>query len=231
MIDLIRAADPRTGAKAAATGASRALPAPIEFASKDTAADESGFSLAEMLMASAILLVISVAVFGALDRIQQTARHQAEVQAVLDNVRNALQIMERCIRQAGNDPYQRDFEAISIVSSTEVRIRSDITGSAGSGNKGDPDGDINDSGENLLIRYNEREKRLEIASRGGPAQIIAENISGLSLQYFDRDGNPTATGARVSKIIITLSGSSTYKDPRTGERFGMQLESTIRILS
>ncbi|MBN2320161.1 MAG: hypothetical protein JXR49_13845 [Acidobacteria bacterium] len=190
--------------------------------------DEYGFSLVETLMASVILLVISLAVFGALNGIQQRARYQSEVQAVLDNTRNALQAMERCIRQAGNDPHQKGFEAISIINPTEVRIRSDITGSAGK-NKGDPDGDINDSGENLLIRYNSKKKRLEMVSRNGPAQIIAENISDLSLQYFDRAGNPTGTGRLVRIITITISGSGTCEDPRTGALYGVKMENTIRV--
>jgi type II secretion system protein J len=215
------------------TGILYSFPVAGESDRKGRANDESGFSLAEMLMASAILLIISLTVFGALNGIQKTAGYQAEVQAVLDNTRNAFQVMERCIRQAGNDPYKKGFEAISAVSPTELRIRSDITGSAGPGkaNKGDPDGDINDSGENLSIRYNSREKRLEMVSRNGPAQIIAENISGLSLRYFDAEGNPTVRGELVRKITINISGASTCKDPRTGEPFGVELESTVRILT
>jgi type II secretion system protein J len=215
------------------TGVLHSFPAAKGSGGKGGANDESGFSLAEMLMASAILLIISLAVFGALNGIQKTAGYQAEVQAVLDNTRNALQIMERCIRQAGNDPYKKGFEAISIVGPTEFRMRSDITGSAGPGNanKGDPDGDINDSGENLSIRYNSREKRLEMISRNGPAQIIAENISGLSLQYFDAEGNPTGIGDLVHRITVKIKGTSIYKDPKTRECFGVELESTVRILT
>ena len=54
--------------------------------------DETGFSLVEMLLSAAILLVISLAVFGALNRIQQTASYQAEVQAVAvgDHLVNVL---------------------------------------------------------------------------------------------------------------------------------------------
>ena len=190
--------------------------------------DESGFSLVEFFLSAAILLVISQAVFGALNRIQQTASCQAEVQAVVDNTRNALRLVERCIRQAGNDPHKIGFEAISIVSSSEVRIRSDITGSAGR-NKGDPDGDLNDSRENVSIRYNGNKKRLEMISGNGPAQVIAENITHLSMKYFDADGDPTNSGSLVRKITVNLAGAGFRKDPRTGKRFGIQMESAINI--
>jgi len=193
----------------------------------------SGFSLMEFIVSTAILFVLSISIFSALNEIQYTTGHQAEIQAVLDNTRIALQVVERCIRQAGNDPHRNGFDAISIVSSTEVRIRSDITGSAGprNPNKGDPDGDIKDSGENLTIRYNKKKQRLEMISRNGPAQIIADNISGFSLQYFDEDGNTTGTGNNVRKITLTISGSALEKDIQTEKQFGIQLESAIRILT
>ena len=191
---------------------------------------QAGFSLVEMLLSATILLVVSMAVFSALNRIQQAASYQAEVQAVVDNTRNALQSMERCFRQAGNDPFRKGFDAISIISPTEVRIRTDLTGSRNR-NKGDPDGDLNDSGENLLIRYNSGKKRLEMVSGNGPAQILAENISDLSLDFFDAEGNPTVRGGMVRKITINISGKSTYTDPRSGIRFGIQLKTTVRILT
>jgi len=191
--------------------------------------NETGFSLVEMLLSATILLVISMAVFDALNRVQQAASYQAEVQAVIDNTRNALQYVERRLRQAGNDPQQKGFCAVSILGPAEVRIRSDITGSRNG--KGDPDGDINDSWENLLIRYNGNKKRLEMVSRNGPAQILAENISDFSLDFFDADGNPAARDELVRKIIIRISGKSTYKNPRSGKNFGIQLESTVRILT
>ena len=195
--------------------------------------NESGFSLTEFTVAAVILLVLSIVVFSTLNKIQCAAVHQADIQAVLDNTRIALQVVERCIRQSGNDPFHIGFDAISVVSSTEVRIRSDITGSAGPGNpnKGDPDGDINDSGEDLTIRYNNNKKRIEMISRNGPAQIIADNIAGFSLQYFDTEGNETHTGKDVRRIKVTISGSAVQKDMQTEELFGVQMESTTRILT
>jgi hypothetical protein len=199
----------------------------------DNPENESGFSLVEFIVSAAILLAISITIFEVLNDIQRTAGYQADVQAVLDNTRIAIQTVERCIRQAGNDPYRKGFDAISIIGPAEVGIRSDLTGSAGPGNpnKGDPDGDTNDSGENLAIRYNDRQQRLELIPMHGPAQIIAENISGLSLKYFDADGNATGIGRNVRKITVTASGSGRLKDPWTGRQFEVQLDSVIRISS
>jgi type II secretory pathway component PulJ len=193
---------------------------------------ESGFTLIEFLVSSAIVMILSAAIFTMLSEIERTAGYQTEIQAVLDNTRIAMQVVERYVRQAGNDPHQCGLTGISFVSPTEVRIQSDLTGSAGTGNpdKGDPDGDTKDSGENLAIRYNNSAQTLEIVSENGSAQIVAGLISGFSLQYFDADGNITNVGNEVRKIRVTISGSSVQQDPRTHKRFGLQLISDVRIL-
>ena len=194
---------------------------------------DSGFSLAEFLMSAVILLILSAAVFSMLSEIQRTASYQTEVQAVLNNTRVAMETVGRYIRQAGNDPYNSGLTGIAIVSPTEVRIQSDLTGSESPGNpdKGDPDGDHDDSGENLAIRYNSTARTIEIVPEGGPAQILAGYISSLSLQYFDAGGNATNVGSDVRKIAVTISGTSLLPDPRTRKRYGVQFRSEIRLWS
>ena len=142
-----------------------------------------------------------------------------------------MQTVERFIRQAGNDPFGVGFAGITIVSAQEIQVRSDLTGSAGPGSpdRGDPDGDIGDSGESVAIRFNSSTRSLEIVTEGGAAQIVAGSISGLSFQYYDAAGNITATGGDVRKVGISVSGTSLQRDPRTGKTFGVQLNSEIAI--
>jgi type II secretory pathway pseudopilin PulG len=196
-----------------------------------TQGSDSGFALAELLVSAFILLVICSAVFGMLSETQHAAGYQTETQTVLSNVQIAMQLVERCIRQAGNDPLKIGLTGITIVSPTEVRIQSDLTGSRGPGepDKGDPDGDINDSGENVAIRYNNAARTLEIVPGGGPAQIAAGEISGFSLQYFDASGNPTTAGNDVRKIRVAISGAGSTPNPQTHQIFGVQLVSDIQI--
>ena len=192
---------------------------------------QAGFSLAEFLIATLIMLVAAASVFGILAEIQQSVSFQTEVQSVLDNTRLALQTTGRYIRQAGNDPLGIGLTGITIISPTEVRIQSDLTGSAGPGNpdKGDPDGDTNDSAEDVTIRYNGSTRSLEIIPEGGPAQVVAGYISGLSFQYYDADGKPTSNGNAVSTINVTVSGASLLPDPRTHQIFGVQLSSDFQV--
>ena len=192
---------------------------------------QSGFTLTEFLIAASILLVVSSAIFSMLTEIQHAGSYQSEVQSVLNNTRIAMQTVERYIRQAGNDPLGSGVTGITIVSAQEIQIRSDVTGSAGPGNpdKGDPDGDIGDSGESIAIRFNNRTRSLEIVPESGAAQIVAGSISGLSFQYYDADGHRTAASSEVRKVGISISGTSLQPDPRTGKVFGVQIDGEIRI--
>jgi len=194
---------------------------------------DDGFGLPEFLVSTFVLLVIASSVFTVICETQEKAGYQAEVQSVLNNSRLALQTIGRHLRQAGNDPMATGLTGITIVSATELQVRSDITGSAGpaSPDKGDPDGDIDDSGENVTIRYNGSTRSLEIVPEGGSAQIITGYISGLSFRYYDSVGNPAATGDDVRKICVTVSGASLLPDPRTRRAFGMELSSDFQVIS
>ncbi len=194
--------------------------------------NQAGFTVAEFMISALILLAVTSALFTMLSDIQRTASYQTEVHAVLNNAQTAIQTIERYIRQAGNDPHGIGVPGITIVSSTVLKIQSDLTGSSGANtDKGDPDGDTNDSGENVTIRFNDQARTLEVVPDGGPAQIIAGNISGLTFQYYDAAGGVTTLGSEVRRIAVTVSGSSLLPDPRTHQIFGIRLSSEIRIMT
>lgn len=193
--------------------------------------NQSGFTLAEFMVAASILLVLSSVTFFMLAEVQQSGSYQTEMQAVLNNAQIAMQTAERYIRQAGNDPHGIGITGITIVSAREIKVSSDITGSAGPADpdRGDPDGDIADSGESVAIRFNARTRSLEIVSESGSVQVVAGSISGILFRYYDADGNTTLSGGQVRKVGISVSASSQQKDPRTGKAFGIQIESEIQI--
>jgi Tfp pilus assembly protein PilW len=193
--------------------------------------DTAGFSLVEFMMATGILLVITASIFSMLGDTQRAASFQTEVQAVLDNTRIAMDTLERALRQAGNDPLGVGFEGLTIVSATEVRVRSDLTGSAGPTfpDKGDPDGDTSDSGEDLTIRYNSTGRSIEVTPTGATAQPIANYISAFSMQYFDGAGGTAATGSGVRRVSITITGTTTIPDPQTRQLYSMQLKSDVQL--
>ncbi len=194
--------------------------------------DESGFSLAEFLVSTFIMLLVASAVFAMLAETQRAASYQTEVQAVLDNARIGLDTVERILRQAGNDPLGAGFPGVTIVSAAEVRIRADLTGSAaaiGEPDKGDPDGDTNDAGEDLTIRYNAASRAIEVIPFGGSAQAVANYITAFDMQYYDAAGAVTGIGANVRKIRVGLSAATTLPDPQTKKVFGLQQVADVQI--
>lgn len=193
--------------------------------------DDQGFGLAEFLISSGILLVIAAAVFGMLAETQRAASYQNEIHAVLQNTRMAMSGLERYIRQAGNDPRNTGFLGVTVVSATEIRLRTDITGLAGVGNpdKGDPDGDTNDAEEDVTIRYNSKIQSIEITPNGGTAQAVASNISALFMICYDAAGAVTTNGAKVRRIRVSFTGTSAVPNPQTGHSFSQQLSSDIQL--
>ena len=194
---------------------------------------QSGFGLAEFLMAALVLLIAASSIFALISEMQRKSLFQTEVQSVLDNTRIAIQTVGRYLRQAGNDPRGSGIAGVTIISPTEVRIQSDLTGSAGPGNpdKGDPDGDTLDSGENVTIRYNSASRSLEIVPNGSSAQIVANYISGISFRCYDSNGALVTSGSDVQKINVTVSGASSRPDPDTHIVFGLQLSSDFQTAS
>lgn len=190
-----------------------------------------GFGLAEFLISSGILLVISAAVFGMLAETQRAASYQNEIHAVLQNTRMAMSGLERYIRHAGNDPQNTGFLGITLVSATEIRLRTDVTGLAGVANpdKGDPDGDTNDAEEDVTIRHNSKNQSIEIIPNGGTAQAVANNISALFITCYDAAGAVTTNGADVRRICVSLTGTSPVPNPQTGQTFSLQLSSDIQL--
>jgi Tfp pilus assembly protein PilW len=183
---------------------------------------EGGFSLVEFLVSVVILMVLSAGIFTMLSDAQGTSGYQSQVLNVMENNRLAMNILGRYIVQAGNNPKAAAFAPVTINSSTEVRLRADVTGSAG-GNQGDSDGDVSDSDEDITIRYNSNARTIELVDAGGTVRILAESISGFSMQYLDANGNTTSVGANVRSIGVTITGASSVANARTGKTYGQTL--------
>jgi Tfp pilus assembly protein PilW len=202
--------------------------ASIRWFYRASGVDDPGFSLVEFVISSAILLIICASIFALLAETQRSAGYQGEVQSVLENTRLALETVERFIRQAGNDPVGTGVSSLTIVSSSEIRLRSDLTGSAGA-DKGDPDGDTSDSGEDVTIRYDGSARSLELIPHPGSAQAIANYISAFSMQYYDSVGAATIMGGEVRMIRIDITGATTLPSPQTREIFSLQLTSEVQL--
>jgi len=187
----------------------------------------AGFSLVELLIVTLIFGVLAASLFPLLNDFQKETAYRSETQAVLDNIRVAIETLEKYIRQAGNDPYGTGFQGVTIVSDQAVTIRSDLKGSHGS-DKGDPNGDVDGSDETVTLRFNPAGQSVEVVA-GGTAQIVCNHIMDLKFRYYDAEGNITADGSRVRRIHVTISGIAGWPNPKTRDVFGIEFEREIRI--
>jgi hypothetical protein len=190
---------------------------------------ESGFGIAEFLVSTVVILSISAGLFTMLTDAQSTSGYQSEVLGVMENTRVAMSTLERIIVQAGNttDP-AFVFTPVTITSDKKVRLCANLTGLDG-GNQGDPDTDIADADEDVTIQYNSAQQSIELVAADGTTQTLARYITNFSMQYFDKDGNVTNSGANVRMIRVTITGASILANPKTRKTFGQTLTSDFTL--
>ena len=196
---------------------------------EDASVAVNGFSLTELLIAMLILSLLTASLFPLLSDLQRETTYRSEIQAVFNNVRIAIETLEKYIRQAGNDPHGTGFHGVTIISDQAVMIRADLKGSLGPG-KGDPNGDVNGPDETVTLRYNPVNQSVEIVA-GGAAQIVCNRIGDLKFRYYDADGNITEDGSEVRRITITISGLADIPNHRSRQIFGIEFERDIGIFS
>jgi len=191
---------------------------------------DRGFSLIEATLALMILLVISSWLFSLLAETERSASYNTEVQAVLSNSRISMDTVLSYIRQAGNDPQGIGFQGVTIVGPSEVRLLSDLTGSdALDPNRGDPDGDTTDIGEDVTIRHNTSDRSIEVVAPNGAVQTIANYVDAFAMQYLDSMGIATTLGSDVRKIRITITCASAHGHPQTHKTYGMTMSSDVQL--
>jgi hypothetical protein len=193
--------------------------------------DEQGFGMAEMLIASALLVLIGGAALGLLGQVEQIASSQTDLQSVLQSGLVSLDLLGRILRQSGNDPCNAGIRGLSSAAANETRVCSDVTGSAAPGDpdKGDPDGDTDDSYEDVVIRYDQSADTVQLVTVGGGVQTVAENISALALEFFDPSGTPVGPGPDASRARITLTSTSRTVSPRTRRPFSLRISSEVQL--
>lgn len=138
-----------------------------------------GFTLIELLVASTMGLVVLAAVLQTFVSQNRTNAAQQEVACAQQNVRAAMYLMVREIRNAGYDPENNGFDVIKTATSNSIRVLSNISGD-------DEAGDPDDANEDVTYTIDNTDHQLE---RKGTRMI--ENVVPNSLQftYYKADGS------------------------------------------
>jgi len=172
---------------------------------------EHGFTIVELLVAMAIAATVMGAIFTVYRSQQKSYITQEQVAVMHQNVRAAMYHLEREIRMAGCDP--TGIAGAGIVTANEglIRFTEDIRGKYITN---PPDGDTGDPNEDITYTLADTDGDGDtdlVRNTGGGNMLVAENISRLSFQYLDEDGNTTGTLSAIRFVQITLTGTTIDK--------------------
>ena len=171
-----------------------------------------GFSLIELLIAMAVGLIALGAMYGVFNMHRKALDIQEQIAEMQQSARAAMEFMSREIRMAGYDPKGAGAGIVSATSSS-LTFTLDITSTSG---PDAPDGDTDDPNENItysLYTADGIQKLGRKSTATAVNQPVAEHIQSLTFQYWDANGNTTATAADIRRIQVTIVARTAKPDP------------------
>jgi len=172
-----------------------------------------GFSVAEFLVAFALLSVMLAAMvklFGLINQSYTTQNVAANVQQV---VRNGIDIMTQNIRMAGFNPLKlSDVGIKSDFSQNNIHFSYDL----------DSDGTVMNDED---IRFFHEDQKLKKQKRGGNRITLIDNVTNLKFSYLDANDQTTENQADIKTVVISL----TVSEP-AGRRRSLSRTYTTRVL-
>jgi len=165
-----------------------------------------GFTLIELMVALALTSIIMAGIMAAY--ISQLKSHvtQQTIVEMQQNLRSAMQHMEKEIRMAGyDDPNKASVASLTTVLANTFGFTMDLN----------DDGDVSDPNETVLYTLAANTSGIQCLMRntGGGNQPIAENIEALNFVYLDRFRVPTNVAIDVRSVQITIVAKSSRVNP------------------
>ena len=179
---------------------------------------ERGFTVIELLIALALVAVVVGAGTLALQvglMTVETSGGRAESQA---NARVAVQRMIPDIRNAGVNPTNFAFPAVTNQSATSVTLQSDLDGDGAI--TGAAAGGCDSSAPSEVVRYRLVGAELRRSVNTGAASCetpVVGGVQALTFTYLDEGGNVTAVGANIRTVVVSVTmvpetpGSNPYQ--------------------
>ncbi len=198
-----------------------------------------GFTLAEIVIANAVLVVAAGAIFSVFYQSQHSLKSQQDILEVTQQARAAMLQVSSYLRQAGNDPegYLRDNDIppIELLGTNYIRINSDITGAVPAASadpldaSGNPDGTLDNLYEQVVVRYNASQECLYLDIGYGP-DVVAENLS-FDFTFLEISGNETANEDDIVRVQIEVMAETEDLNPLTDEVQSITLQSEVMLRS
>jgi type IV pilus assembly protein PilW len=166
-----------------------------------------GFTLIEVLIVLTMSMILMGAVVSTMASLQRSYTTQEVAADTQQDVRMAMVLMTRDIKQAGLDPIGTANAGFERADSSYIRITSDriLAGDD------EANGEIDDAGFERVSYFrdpsdNTLQIRLYEGSTGSEAtHELARNITNLQLTYFDADGATTTDLNEIRSVGIDLT--------------------------
>ncbi|MDB9823333.1 prepilin-type N-terminal cleavage/methylation domain-containing protein [Deltaproteobacteria bacterium] len=160
--------------------------------------NKKGFTIVEILVALAIGGIVMGAAYSMYISQQRSYQITEDVSALQQNLRSAMYFLERDLRMAGYNPTKASnyfgFTDLTLTSPELFRFTMDSETEDG----------VLGAGE--TITYSFQDNTLRRDTGGGP-QIIADNITDVSFDFFKQNGDPPANGSEVRRVEVALTAS------------------------
>lgn len=153
---------------------------------------ESGFTLVELLVAMVIGAIVMAAAYSSFISQQKAYGITEAVSDIQQNLRAAMLFIERDLRMAGFNPKKDTAFGFTSIPSDSFTFTKDVNEN-GTVDTGETI--TYDIASNTLRRYDDT---------GGDPQEIADNITGMQLKYFNRDGVETTILDSVRSVSVKL---------------------------
>ncbi|MFC1868886.1 PilW family protein [Thermodesulfobacteriota bacterium] len=159
--------------------------------------NEKGFTLSELLVAMVIALIVMASGYSMYMSQQKAYEITESVSGLQQNLRAAMFFLERELRMAGYNPTRATSGAFTFtnITATSVTFTTDSETEDG----------VLGTGETVTYSFNSADNTLRREAGSGGAQVVADNITGLSLVYLNKDGGTPASGADVRAVDVTLT--------------------------
>ena len=173
----------------------------------------AGFTLAEMMVAIAIGMVVIASVTGTFRAQTRQNKAEEEISQMHQNVRGALDIISRELMQAG---YKASGGSVTGVTydSAQLLMQADLN----------LNGSIDTSStsqEYIIYIFDSANMRItRQLGASGTAEIVADNITACTFTYKDASDATTTTSASIRKVTVSITGRTAKVDPSYSSNSG-----------
>jgi len=172
--------------------------------------DKKGFSLIEIMVAIAIMSILSIAMMKTYTGFTRVYTTQEVAAGVQQDLRAALNIMTQDIRMAGFDPTDSDNFGVEVATLNSIRITADLLDLDPTTDVIDANGVIDDSDfERITYNFNAGNNRLEqilYETTGSEStQPVVDNVTNVAFTYLDENNAVTATLADIRTVTISMT--------------------------